>query len=255
MEKMKRISFQSTVAAGAIALALAGCSAAAPAAPPSSSSSPGATAEPDRVDPAVQLVTEYLDAIASDDIAAAWALLSPETQEIYVTEQVYAEARASNGSVGAEDASLLADSELVSYAVPDSMVTQVSASADTVADAWIVRDTDAGPRIDDVGQPSTGQTEFDWQNPDVAGGGAFDPASPASIYFPYVYAGDTLMAEPPRTITGWLDGVPATVTLEAAAGSGAKFVVDSPAASGQVLTIAWLLDAASPLWRTTTIVL
>ena len=257
MEKLKRIPIQSTIIVGAVVLALAGCAPSAPTAESSAPASPTptATTEPDRVDPAVELVTEYLEAIAEDDAAAAWALLSPETQEIYVSEDTYAAARADDGSVTAADAAQFVDGDLVSHAIPDQTAVVVEAGRPGLADAWVVRDTDAGPRIDSAPLPSTGQTPFSWVNPDIDNGTAFDPASPAGISFPYVYSGDTLMAEPPRTITGWLDGKPTTVTLDVAAGSGAEFVVGTPAVAGQVLSIAWLLHDDSQLWRTTTLTL
>jgi len=255
MAKLKRISIQSTIVAGAVALALTGCSSSAPTASSPTPVAPAPAAEPERVDPAVQLVTEYLEAIAADDAAAAWALLSPETQEIYVSEDTYAAARADDGSVTAADAAQFVDGDLVSHAIPDQTAVVVEAGRPGLADAWVVRDTDAGPRIDSAPLPSTGQTPFSWVNPDIDNGTAFDPASPAGISFPYVYSGDTLMAEPPRTITGWLDGKPTTVTLDVAAGSGAEFVVGTPAVAGQVLSIAWLLHDDSPLWRTTTLTL
>ena len=256
MAKLKRIPVQSTLLAGAVVLALAGCSPSAPTASPApASATPTAEAEPDRVDPTVQLVTDYLEAIAADDASAAWALLSPETQEIYVSEDTYAAARADDGSVTAADAAQFVEGELVSHQIPDQTGVVVEAGRPGLADAWVVRDTDAGPRIDSTPVPATGQTPFTWVNPVLDTGAAFDPASPARISFPYVYSGDTLMAEPPRTITGWLDGVPTTVTLDVAAGSGAEFVVDTPAQSGQVLSIAWLLRQDSPLWRTTTLTL
>jgi hypothetical protein len=261
MAKLKRTSVQTTVAGGLLALTLAGCAASAPAAAPSPTASPAASAEPDRVDPAVQVVTDYLEAVAADDTAAAWAMLSPETQAIHASEQGYADAQATDRVVSANDAGVLLGGELVSYPVPGSAVMQVTASLSTtaapgtVAEAWIVRDTEAGPRIDDVGLPSTGQTPYTWVNPDLDEGVPFDPAEQPRVYFPRVFSGTEVMANPPETITAWLDGVPSTVTLDVAAGSGAEFVVDSPAAVGQLLTVAWVLDPASPLWRTTTIVL
>lgn len=263
MEKLKRISIQSTMIAAVAAVALTGC-----AGTPTASvepTTPASTTEPERVDPAVELVGEYLEAIAEGDDSAAWALLSPEAQEIYVTEQVYADARAIDGSVSPEHAALLLDAGLVSYAVPDSQATQVSASTgmvstdetaeEIVADAWIVRDTDAGPRIDDVGEPATGPTPYTWRNPDLEAGTPFDEATPATIYFQRIDNGTDVLPEPPATISAWIDGTPSTVTLDVAAGSGAEYIVDSPAVTGQVLTLAWILDPASPLWRTTTIVL
>lgn len=261
MAKLKSSSFLTTIAGGVVALALAGCTASPPAAAPSAPAEPAVTAEPERVDPAVQLVTDYLEAVAADDTAAAWALLSPETQAIHASERGLAEAQATDRVVSASDSAVLLGGGLVSYAVPDSAVTQVTARVSTtaapgaVASAWIVRDTDAGPRIDDVGLPSTGQTPYTWVNPDLDAGTPFDPAEPAMVYFARIFSGDEVMSDPPATITAWLDGVPSTVTLNAAAGSGAEFVVDSPGATGQVLTVAWVLDPASPLWRTDTIVL
>jgi hypothetical protein len=260
MGKLKRIPIKTSIAAGLLAVALAGCSASAPAAEPPAPA-PTATTEPDRVDPAVQLVTDYLEAVAADDTASAWALLSPETQAVHASERGYVEAQDTDRVVSASDAGVLLGGELVSYAVPDSDVTQVTAALSTtaapgtVASAWIVRDTDAGPRIDDVGLPSTGQTPYRWANPEIEAGTPFDPAVPATIYFAKIYSGSELMSDVPETVTAWLDGVPSTVTLDVAAGSGAEYIVGSPAASGQVLTVAWILDPDSPLWRTDTIVL
>lgn len=259
MEKLKRISIQSTIAAGFVALALAGCSGATPAAAPSPTATPSAATEPDRVDPAVELVSGYLEAIAAGDTASAWAMLSPETQDLYVSEDVFARERAVNGTVGSVDAAQYVDSEIVSHPISGPAGEQaamlVEAGRPGLADAWVVRDTDAGPRVDDPGLPSTGQTPYEWRNPDLAAGTPFDAAVPVALYYPRVYSGDDILAEPPQTISGWIDGEPSTVTLDVAAGSGAEFVVDSPAASGQVVTVAWLLQPDSPLWRTSTLTL
>ncbi|WP_411700951.1 hypothetical protein, partial [Conyzicola sp.] len=185
----------------------------------------------------------------------AWALLSPETQATYDSSaETYAEYSLDNETVTAADAKLLADATLVVTPGPGDGFQLVSARSVGTADAWVVRDTDAGLRIDDPGIPPTGERPFTWRNPS---GGVYDTAAPPMIFFQTFYGegGETdVISGPPETITGFADGAEVEVTKEAASGAGANFVADVPD-DAFALTIVWAPDDASPMMQSSTVTL
>jgi len=244
-----------TTTAVALAALLAGCAPAAPAAPPAAESPDSASAEPEIQDPALTAVSDYLDAIALGNVDGAWKLLSPETQATYNdSAKTYAEYAPDNETVTAAAARALAQTELVVSAGPEDAFQLVSARSGDLADAWVVRDSGAGLRIDDPGIPPTGERPFTWTNPDDA---AFDTTQPPTIYFQKTYAGDDesgLLTGPPESIVGYADGAAVEVTRNASAGSGADFVAEVPDGA-EVLTVVWTPDAESPLWQSSTVTL
>ncbi|GAB3607842.1 hypothetical protein GCM10027413_32510 [Conyzicola nivalis] len=222
--------------------------------PPSTPTESG-TVEPDPQDPASALVSEYLDAIALGNQGGAWELLSPETQATYDSSaETYAEYSLDNETVTATDAEVFAEAPLVVTDGPENGFQLVSAQTTDIADAWIVRDTDVGLRIDDPGVPPTGQRPFTWQNPKD---GVYDSTVAPMIFFQTFYGegGETdVISGPPETIVGYADSVEVPVTKEAASGAGANFVADVPAGAF-ALTVVWAPDDESPLFQSSTVTL
>ena len=240
-----------TTAAVALATALAGCATSVPAATPD----PAVSTEPEMSDPASAAVADYLDAITFGNIAGAWRSLSPETQATYNdSPETYAEYAPTNGSVTADCARTLAQTDFTVTPGPGDAFQLVSARAGDLADAWVVRDAGDGLRIDDAGDPPTGDRTYTWKNPDDSG---YDSSEPPTIYFQTVHGsgGDAdVIAGPPQSVVGYADGARVTVTREASAGSGAVFTVDAPADTS-VLTVVWAPDADRTHWQSSTVTL
>jgi hypothetical protein len=232
---------------------LAGCATAAPAATPEPAGPGSGTADPEARDPAIAAVSDYLDAIALGNIAGAWELLSAETRATYNdSAQTYADYAPDNGTVTAEGARALMSTDFVISAGPRDAFLLVSARSGDLADAWVVRDSGDGLRIDDPGIPPTGDRPFTWKNPDDA---AFDTTSPPTIYFQTAHGsgGETDVAvAAPRSVVGYADGAEVPVTQNASAGSGVEFVADAPAATS-ALTVVWAPDPDSQLWQSSTV--
>jgi len=247
----------STSTAVAIVALLAGCAAESATAPTTSgdteSASPSASTEP--VDPATALVSDYLEAIALGNPAGAWALLTPETQETYGdSAETYAEYSPTNETVTRDAAEALADETFVITPGPENGFQVVSAQSAGIADAWVVRETGEGLRIDDPGIPPTGERPFTWTNPD---GEVYDRTSAPSIYFQKFYGegGETdLIAGPPDAIVGYADGVEVAVTRNASSGAGADFAA-AVASEASVLTLVWAPEPGNKLWQSSTVTL
>jgi len=250
---MRNVLFSTT--AVALSALLAGCAAAAPAATPDSSGVESGSAEPEAHDPASAAVSDYLDAIALGNIAGAWELLSAETQATYNdSPQTYADYAPTNETVTAAGARALMATDFVITAGPEGAFQLVSARSGDLADAWVVRDSGDGPRIDDPGIPPTGDRPYTWTNPDDT---AYDTTRPPTIYFQTGDGGDDdtdAAAAPPESVVGFADGVAVPVTQNASADSGADFVADVSTTTS-VLTVVWAPDPESPLWQSSTVTL
>ena len=264
----------STLAVGAL-VAATGCTtdpsvtaptAAATGSPSATSATPTdaapADAEPASAEQAV--VGRYLDAIATGDTAAAWALLSPEAQQFYGTEQTFASASPADGTVTPAEADALRDVELASAEGPEGAFTLVSATTDELADAWVVRETADGLRVDDAGVPPTGDSLYEWTNPaagpedQTGGGAAYDTTAPASISFASPLSQD--QTEPsvvgyPDTLWAFLDGQQLPSIEAVSAGSGKRFTteVGESSGAGRGLTVVWQTGADSLGWRSSTV--
>ncbi|WP_209559527.1 hypothetical protein [Frigoribacterium sp. PvP032] len=220
--------------------------------------------------PAVELVREYLDAAAAGDAAAAWALLTPEAQAFYPSEQQFTSAFGRDGTVTPEAAGQLAGATFDEAEALEGAVTVVSATTDAEADAWVVRESSAGLRIDDAGVPSTGDSVYEWTNPaagaeDVqsdAGAASFDDSAPASLSFASPASAD---ATGPSTVgypTGlfaFVDGVETPVDEPVSAGSGREFTIPVGSASTdgapRGLTVVWQVGDAPASFRSSTVLL
>lgn len=266
----------STLAVGAL-VAATGCTSdpdvAAPTAvatgTPSASTATPSEASPADAEPASAeqaIVARYLDAVADGDTAAAWALLSPEAQQFYGAEQTYASVSPTDGTVTADEAAVLRDAELVSAEGPEGAFTLVGATTDDLADAWVVRETADGLRVDDAGVPPTGDSLYEWTNPaagpedQTAGGAAYDTTTPASISFASPLSQD--QAEPsvvgyPDTLWAFVDGRPLGSIDAVSAGSGKRFTteVGESSGAGRGLTVVWQTGDDSLGWRSSTVVL
>jgi hypothetical protein len=265
MTRSTRTLLTSTAAATLVAL-VSGCSAPTPAVSDSATPTPAVSATEPAIDDApTALVADYLDAIASGDAAAAFALLSPEAQATYNSSpETFAEYSDLDGTVTSAEAAGFATTELTSSPGPEGAWQLVSAQTTDAADAWIVRESSAGLRIDDYGIPPTGDAPYEWRNPDAGPedsgeSGAYDPGTAPTIYYPYFYGpgGETdVIAEPPTSTFGYLDGVEVTVRVDVASGAGTEYVAEIPAGSeGSALTVVWDPDNESPLWRSSTVLL
>jgi hypothetical protein len=236
-----------TSAAAMIAL-LAGC-----ATDFGSTPSAAGTVDPEPQDPASAVVSEYLDAIALGNQGGAWALLTTATQATYDSSaETYAEYSLHNETVTAAAAERLADAPLV--VTPGPGFRLVSAQTTDFADAWVVRDTGSGPRIDDPGVPPVGERTFTWRNPSE---GVYDGTSSPMIFFQNFYGDDgetDVVSGPPQTIVGYADGVAVPVTKEAASGAGANYVADVPD-DAVTLTVVWATDDEGQAFQSSTVTL
>ena len=237
---------------------------------------PAATASPTPVEtasPEEALVAEYLDAAVAGDAAAAWALLTPEAQAAYPSEQAFSGLFGRDGTVSAEEAGQLLAGEMVSSEGVEGAFTLVSVTTDSEADAWVVRAVDGDPadlRIDDAGVPPTGSSLYSWRNPDVgpedardeAAPGTFDPSRPAVLSFASPQGQDSEVPSVvgfPRAVWAWVDGTSTPAEPGAAGGSERQFEVAVEAGDGapRGLTVVWESgDGGSPAaWRSSTVLL
>ncbi len=240
---------------------------------PGSVATGSASAEPAETpdaSPAVALVRQYLDAAAAGDAAAAWPLLSPESQAAYPSEQQFASAFGRDGTVTAEAAGQLLAAPFTEATAAEGVVTVVSATTEAEADAWLVRESSAGLRIDDAGVPSTGDSAYEWTNPAVgpedaavdAGAAPFDDSAPASVSFASPASAD---AEGPSTVgypnglSAWVDGVEIPVDEPVSAGSGREFTIPVGSAptdgAPRGLTVMWQVGTDPAHFRSSTVLL
>ncbi|TWX35577.1 hypothetical protein ES689_13430 [Frigoribacterium sp. ACAM 257] len=236
---------------------------AAPAPAPSASATPAES-------PEVQLVREYLDAAAAGDAAAAWPLLTPEAQAFYPSEQQFASAFGRDGTVTPEAAGQLVGATFQEAEALEGAVTVVSVTTEAEADAWVVRESSAGLRIDDAGVPSTGDSVYEWTNPaagaeDVqsdAGAASFDDSAPASISFASPASADATgpsVVGYPTGLFAFVDGVETPVDEPVSAGSGRQFTIPVGSASTdgapRGLTVVWQVGDAPASFRSSTVLL
>jgi hypothetical protein len=220
--------------------------------------------------PAVEVVREYLDAATVGDSAAAWALLTPEAQASYPSEQQFASAFGRDGTVTPEAAGQLAGAVFREAEALEGAVTVVSATTEAEADAWVVRESSVGLRIDDAGVPSTGDSVYEWTNPaagaeDVqsdAGAASFDDSAPASLSFASPASADATGPSTvgyPNGLFAFLDGVETPVDEPVSAGSGREFTIPVGSASTdgapRGLTVVWQVGDAPASFRSSTVLL
>lgn len=258
----------------ALVLALSGCagseavsSASSPVDPAAPSTTP-TSEETAEATPAASVVREYLAAIAAEDSATAWALLTPEAQGFYGGDsEVYATWFGQDGITTADEARAFAEADLTETEGPEGAVTLVSASTDSAADAWVVRDTGDGALVDDAGVPPTGSAVYEWRNPasgtdDDTDTGEYDASAPASVWFasPLAFGSDE-----PSTL-GYPDDVwayagdtqvPAALASASEAGHLFEVAADALPTTGAPLaiTIVWQVGEGSAGWRSTTTLL
>lgn len=253
--------------AAALAVALTGC---APAAAPAETAAAAettasATPTPENTTqdaPATALTREYLDAIAQGDYETSWSLLSDESQAFYGTVDTYSSNYELDGTVTAAEAAELGEGELTESEGPEGAFTLVNGSTDTIADAWIVRETDAGLRIDDSGVPPTGESTYWWTNPsagaeDQTDPGVYEPSTPLSIRFAAVDPADgPSRVGSPTTIWAWQDGEPIEAELDAASGAERAFILaKKPESTPHAVTVVWQVGDDSLEWRSSTVVI
>lgn len=285
--KISRTSSLPVVTSGALALVLlGGCAsesqtpgttspASTETAGPSTPGSPSASgpssepAEPSATPPsdspeaqAQTVVLDYLATIAAGDDTAAFALLSPETQEWYVDAAGFSTTRENDGSISPVDAASALDGTVTTTAGPDDGSTVVAVSSGDVADAFVVRAEGSGMVIDDPGSPLTGPTAWEWKNPPVGPDDMRQPAtyvgssSPSVLFATVVDAGGEVLVEPPQSAFGVIGGTEVPVTVAPDEGQGALATLGDPGAtSGEVATIVWQPDPTSPMWRSSTVLL
>jgi hypothetical protein len=220
--------------------------------------------------PAVELVRDYLDAVAAGDAAAAWQLLTPESQAAHPSEQQYASLLGGDGTVTADEAGQLVGATFDETSGPEDAFTLVSATTEAEADAWVVRESSAGLRIDDAGVPPTGDSVYEWTNPAAgaedatseAGAAPFDDAAPASLSFAAPASADAAGPSTvgyPNGLFAWIDGVETAVDEPVSAGSGREFTIPVGSASSdgapRGLTVVWQVDGAPAHFRSSTVLL
>jgi hypothetical protein len=222
--------------------------------------------------PAVELVREYLDAAAAGDAAAAWALLTPEAQAFYPSEQQFASLFGRDGTVTPEAAGQLAGATFTEVQAFEDVATVVSATTEAEADAWIVRESSAGLRIDDAGVPSTGDSVYEWTNPAVgaedvaasadAGAAPFDDSAPASLTFASPASADATGPSTvgyPNGVSAFVDGVETPTDEPVSAGSGREFTIPVGSASTdgapRGLTVVWQVGTSPASFRSSTVLL
>lgn len=223
----------------------------------------GTTQPPDSPEAEAQaLVLDYLAAIASGDDTAAFALLSPETQEWYVDAEGFTRTRANDGSIAPVDAASALDGTVTTTSGPDGGSTVVTVSSGDVADAFVVRTAGDAMAIDDPGSPLTGPTAWEWKNPPVGPDDMRQPAtyvgasSPSVLFATVVDAGGEVLVEPPQSAFGVIGGTEVRVTVAPDEGQGALATLGDPGAtSDEVATIVWQPDSTSPMWRSSTVLL
>ena len=230
-----------------------GCAAGSPLAATSESSTTPTTTE--ERDPASAAVADYLEAIAFGNPAGAWKLLSVETQATYDSSvETYAEYTPYNETVTPDDAEALARATFVVTAGPQDGVQIVSARSGGIADAWVVRETTSGMRIDDPGIAPASERPFTWKNPDTD---HYDSTTEPTIFFQTFHGsgGETdVIAGPPERVFGYADGAEVPVTKEASSGAGSAFVADVPVGAA-TLTAVWAPASENSLWWSSTVTL
>jgi hypothetical protein len=236
---------------------------------PTSASTPpaaeGGSAAPAAPTAETALVAEYLDAVAAGDAAAAWEMLTPEAQESAASFAAYSAAFGRQGTVSPEEASRLGAVEPVVAEGPEGAITLVSAVDGDLADAWIVRATEQGLRLDDHVVPATGATPYEWLNPAAGPEEADGPMPPVDV----TQAISLAFAAPeggteggglvgyPSAAWAWIDGTEVPVDI-ASAGSGKRLRVDTSGwtdgdATRDAVTIVWQVGSDSSAWRSTTV--
>lgn len=260
-----------TAVAAAGCLSLAGCTdtpvASSPTAaasvpvpdPVTSSSSPSSSSS----DEAVAVVQEYLVAVQDERYVDALALLTPESRALVGSAEQLA---SSVGIVRPEEATgfLGTDGVIASGAGPTVDSTLVTAVRDRVADAWLVRSTTEGLRIDDAGVPPTGGTPYEWVNPPIGpeegdGAAAVDVGAPASIIFTDL-SQDAGVEGPglvgyPQQLSAYL-GVSEVAAEAAGTDTQRRWDITFDAAQWGAdttpLTVVWEVESGSDQWRTST---
>lgn len=257
----------------ALSLALTGCTTAEPAASTTAATETPSTApsttpdETPAASAAETLVRDYLAAIVAEDSNAAWALMTPEAQSFYGGDpEVYASWFGRDGVTTPGEATAFAEVEFTETEGPEGAFTLVSAQTDAAADAWIVRETDSGPLLDDAGIPTTGGSLYEWRNPssgaeDSDEVGVFDPAQPASLFFASPQSFDSDVPSSigyPDTVWAYIDGTEIPADVGAASDAGKDFTILTDATATDVpraLTVVWQTGDDSLGWRSTTTLL
>jgi hypothetical protein len=208
------------------------------------------------------LVRDYLSAIASGDTDASWALLSPESQAFYGTIDTYKSIRETDGTVTPTEATALSAAPLVDTQGPEGAFNLISAATSENADAWIVRETDGGLRIDDAGIPPTGSSLYWWNNPaagpeDQTGPAPYDPASPVTISFAAADpANGPSLVGSSETLYAWQGDQRIDATLETASDAERTFAVNTTPETGpHAVTVVWKVSNDSHDWRSSTVLL
>jgi hypothetical protein len=248
--------------------ALVGCTAQATPAEPvagttSASTTAAATPTASPVEtPEIALVRDYVDAIATGDLQASWSMLSPESQAFYGSVDTYERLAPTGGTVTADEAAALSTATLVAAEGPEGAITVVSGATADAADAWIVRETDSGLRIDDAGVPPTGESVYSWINPaagpeDQTGEAAYDPASPVTISFAVADPADgRSLVGSPEMIYAWQGDQPVDARVDAASDAQRTFVVNTTPETGpHAVTVVWKVGTDSHEWRSSTVLL
>lgn len=252
----------------ALSLTLTGCTSTEPAASAPATSAPAVPMPTETASPeasaAETLVRDYLDAIVAEDSEAAWALLTPEAQSFYGDDPgVYSSWFGRDGITTPVVAAAFADVEFTETEGPEGAFTLVGARTGTAADAWIVRDTESGPLLDDAGVPPTGSSVYEWRNPATGAEGvseepvAFDPSEPASIFFASPASMDSDGPSTigyPDTVWAYADDTELPTELGPASDAGRMFLAtpDAEADGPRALTFVWQIGTDSTGWRSST---
>lgn len=206
------------------------------------------------------LAVDYLEAIAAGDDDAAFALLSPESQEWYTDASVFSSARTQDGSLTAEAAADVLTANVRTTEGPEGGFYVVTLSSGPVADSFVVRAENSGMVVDDPGVPTTGPTAWEWQNPAVGPDDDREPepysgsSAPTMLFATVVDASGEVLVAPPASAFGVVDGTEVPVVVNPDEGEGALATVgEQLSARGQTVTIAWQAAPTSPMWRTSTV--
>lgn len=206
------------------------------------------------------LAVDYLEAIAAGDDDAAFALLSPESQEWYTDASVFSSARTQDGSLTAEAAADVLTANVRTTEGPEGGFYVVTLSSGPVADSFVVRAENSGMVVDDPGVPTTGPTAWEWQNPAVGPDDDREPepysgsSAPTMLFATVVDASGEVLVAPPASAFGVVDGAEVPVVVNPDEGEGALATVgEQLSARGQTVTIAWQAAPTSPMWRTSTV--
>lgn len=206
------------------------------------------------------LAVDYLEAIAAGDDEAAFALLSPESQEWYTDASVFSSARTQDGSLTAEAAADVLTANVRTTEGPEGGFYVVTLSSGPVADSFVVRAEETGMVVDDPGVPMTGPTAWEWQNPAVGPDDDREPepysgsSAPTMLFATVVDASGEVLVAPPGSAFGVVDGTEVPVVVNPDEGEGALATVgEQLSARGQTVTITWQAAPTSPMWRTSTV--